>query len=417
MGGRVAPSARGPVRSRTLVLGLSVTQLIGWGTTFYMPTILSGAMSAELALPSSAIFGGVSVMLLIGAMLSPRCGMLMARFGAPRLMVGGSVAAALGLALLSQARGPLTYFVAWALIGVAVPAALTLAACATLAQNGGAHVYRAIAAVTFFVGMTPVAAWPATRALETGIGWRGTCLLYACLHAVICLPIHCLLQRRVEPIGRVASGLEPLADGSAGRTRTARPILLVAIAFALNSFLVTALQVHLIGLLTGVGVAVTAAVLAGSLFGIAQASVRGLELAFGKKSSALTSGLVAFAAMALSIVLLLAGGSAASAVLAFAILGGGAAGLSSLVRATIPLVLYPQDEYPVYLGKLIGLQSFVNALAPVGVGLSLPRAGAAATLSIALAVALISLAMLWFVRSAHLRAAAGERGGRGDTGY
>lgn len=395
------------------MLGLSVTQLIGWGTTFYMPTILSGAMSADLGLAPATIFGGVSVMLLIGAALSPRCGLLMTRFGAPRLMVAGSVAAALGLALLSQAHGPLTYFVAWGLIGVAVPAALTLAACATLAQHGGAHVYRAIAAVTFFVGMTPVVAWPATRVLETGIGWRGTCLLYACLNAAICLPIHWLVHRRVEPIGRVAPRLEPLTEGRAGRPRTDRPILVVAIAFALNSFLVTALQVHLIGLLTGVGVSVTAAVLAGSLFGISQASVRGLELAFGKKSSALTSGLIAFAAMALSIVLLLAGGNSASAVLGFALLGGGAAGLSSLVRATIPLVLYPQDEYPAYLGRLIGLQSFVNALAPVGVGLSLPRFGAAATLSIALAVALVSLVMLWFVRSGHLREVAGAKGSVG----
>lgn len=405
-----ASALRRPARTRTLVLGLSITQLIGWGTTFYMPTILSGAMSADLELPLSIVFGGVSVMLLVGAVLSPRCGVLMTRFGAPRLMVLGSIAAAFGLAILSQAHGPVTYFAGWAMIGVAVPAALTLAACATLAQNGGSHVYRAIAAVTFFVGLTPLVAWPATRALETGIGWRGTCLLYACLNAAICLPIHWLLQRQVKVKRSMVRDRELRGEGSAGRPRTDRPVLFVAIAFALNSFLVTALQVHLIGLLTGVGVSITAAVLAGSLFGVSQASVRGLELIFGKQSSALSSGLIAFATMPLAILLLLVGGSAASAVLGFAILGGGAAGLSTLVRATIPLVLYEQDEYPPYLGKLIGIQSFTNALAPIGVGLSLPRLGAAATLSIALAVALASLAMLAFVRRAHLRSPSSPHG-------
>lgn len=405
-----ASDVRPRATTRTLVLGLSVTQLIGWGTTFYMPTILSGAMSADLELPLSVVFGGVSVMLLVGAVLSPRCGVLMTRFGAPRLMVWGSIAAGFGLAILSQAHGPVTYFAGWAMIGVAVPAALTLAACATLAQNGGPHVYRAIAAVTFFVGLTPLVAWPATRALETGIGWRGTCLLYACLNAAICLPIHWLLQRQVKLKRSMVRDRELPGEGSAGRPRTDRPVLLVAIAFALNSFLVTALQVHLIGLLTGVGVSITAAVLAGSLFGVSQASVRGLELIFGKQASALSSGLIAFATMPLAILLLLVGGSAASAVLGFAILGGGAAGLSTLVRATIPLVLYEQDEYPPYLGKLIGIQSFTNALAPIGVGLSLPRLGAAATLSIALAVALASLALLAFVRRAHLRSPSSPHG-------
>ena len=396
------PGSRPTARTRTLVLGLSITQTIGWGTTFYMPTILSGAMSADLDLPLSIIFGGVSAMLIVGAVLSSGCGVLMTRFGAPRLMVFGSIAAALGLTILSQAHSAATYFAGWLLIGIAVPAALTLAACAALVQSGSSHVYRAIAAVTFFVGLTPVIAWPATRELEAAIGWRGTCLLYAFLNAAVCLPIHFLLQRRIKPVQKVVSKTEPSGTSRTTRRGIDHPIFLVAVAFSLNSFLVTALQVHLIGLLTGVGVSATAAILAGSLFGFSQASVRGLELAFGKKSAALSSGLIAFAALPLSISLLLAGGNATSAIIGFAILGGGSAGLSTLVRATIPLALYGQDKYSAYLGKLIGFQNFTNALAPIGVGFSLSRGGAATTLSIALAVALASLVAMVFVRRAHL---------------
>ena len=42
--------------------GLGITQIIGWGTTFLMPSVLGRHMERDLALPSEVIYGGITVM-------------------------------------------------------------------------------------------------------------------------------------------------------------------------------------------------------------------------------------------------------------------------------------------------------------------------------------------------------------------
>jgi hypothetical protein len=67
---------RGPawLDARTLVaiLGLAVTQMTGWGTTYYLPAVLVGPIEADLRLSREIIFGGVTIMLLVGAVVAPR---------------------------------------------------------------------------------------------------------------------------------------------------------------------------------------------------------------------------------------------------------------------------------------------------------------------------------------------------------
>lgn len=102
MTGQRVPGAWPPLLA---VLGIAVTQVIGWGTTLYLPAMLGQAMAFELSVAPSWIFGGVSVMMMVGAALSPRIGSVLDRRGAAWVMARGSPCMAAGLAALSCASG------------------------------------------------------------------------------------------------------------------------------------------------------------------------------------------------------------------------------------------------------------------------------------------------------------------------
>ena len=58
-------------REIQVLAGLALTQVIGWGTTFYLPALLGREMVRALGIPFGLAFGGISIMMLVGAALSP----------------------------------------------------------------------------------------------------------------------------------------------------------------------------------------------------------------------------------------------------------------------------------------------------------------------------------------------------------
>ena len=72
---KVSPVAR-------TILGLGFTQIVGWGTTFLMPSVLGRRMEDALGIPSEIVFSGITVMFAVGAILAPRIGRLIDRTGA-----------------------------------------------------------------------------------------------------------------------------------------------------------------------------------------------------------------------------------------------------------------------------------------------------------------------------------------------
>ncbi len=48
-------------QKRSLIVGLAVTQMVGWGTTFYLPSVLGGRIGPEIGASPEVLFGGVTV--------------------------------------------------------------------------------------------------------------------------------------------------------------------------------------------------------------------------------------------------------------------------------------------------------------------------------------------------------------------
>ena len=90
-----AASARG--LGFALIAILSISEIIGWGTTFYLPAVLGEEMGRELGVTRETVFLGVTLMVAIGALLSPTCGRLMDRHGAGPFLPLGSLLIGAGL--------------------------------------------------------------------------------------------------------------------------------------------------------------------------------------------------------------------------------------------------------------------------------------------------------------------------------
>ena len=91
------------------VIALGLTQIIGWGTTFYVPAILARPVAESLELPLIGVLGAYSWALLISGLLARRIGALIDRHGAKRffqLGIAGSAFVTLAFALFDPKTLP-----------------------------------------------------------------------------------------------------------------------------------------------------------------------------------------------------------------------------------------------------------------------------------------------------------------------
>jgi hypothetical protein len=150
------------------------------------------------------------------------------------------------------------------------------------------------------------------------------------------------------------------------------------------------------GLATAVAVAVAA------LNGPATIAARLLEVAFSKRLQVFATALAATALLPLSFVALSTTGAPAASAIAFVVLWCGANGVMSIVRNTLPLVLFGRGGYGAMMGRLTLPQNLVFAASPTVFALVLQSAGLQGAVAMAVAAlitAFLALAVLaWMLR-------------------
>ncbi len=133
-----APVRHLPLLVATLALG----QAVGWGTTYYMPSVLAPALARDLGLDSTGIYLGVTIMVALGGLASPFAGRLLDLNGAARYMPIAPLAIGLGHVLVAAFPSAVTWWVAWVLHGLAMPFGLTLAVTTFLTRTSGTAARR-----------------------------------------------------------------------------------------------------------------------------------------------------------------------------------------------------------------------------------------------------------------------------------
>jgi MFS family permease len=344
---------------------LAVTQVVSWGTLYYAFAILAADIQHELGWRAETVFGAFSWCLLVGGLVSTPVGILLDRFGGRLVMGAGSLLCGFGFIALSAAHHPIVYFLAWTVLGASTAAVLYEAAFATINHQYGLASRQAISTLTLFGGFASTVFWPLTLKINTLIGWRDTYLLYGILQLGLCLPLHLLLAPRAAQPRALPKEAAARADFTLKEALRHPAFWKLAFAFSANSFIFSALSVHLIPILQRFGHPIASVVFMAALIGPMQVAGRIGEMAFARHTRPQTVGKLTFALLPGALLALMFFGRHQWAMALFCALYGLSNGILTIVRGTVPQAMFGTRNYGAISGAMAGPSMLSKAAGPL----------------------------------------------------
>ena len=372
---------------------VAIGQIIGWGTVGLL-AVVGREVAADLGMDISAVFAGNSIFYVATGLTAPVLARAFIRFGARRVMIGGTIVAAPGFVWLSLSTGPASFFGAWVILGIAGSATLATATYILLNEIAGRGARRAIGALMLVTGLASSVFWPTTSFLSDVLGWRGTCLVYAGLMVLVCLPLYTFglpnYTARKHDVGASSLADEP-------RIVRKSTFYLIVSATVLCAFVTFGFGATMIELLKAEGLSPTQAVTFGSMLGVVQVSARGLDFLGGGRWDGITTALIATTTLVVAILLLMIGGGSHWMIATFILLYGLGSGALAVARATIPLVFYDNVEFAKATSRIALPLNLISAASPpILVGL-LSNFGSNALLGVGMLCASAALLMLYWL--------------------
>jgi MFS family permease len=369
-----------------VVAALGATQILGWGTAYFLPGVLGPAMERDLGLAPGTSFAGIAILLGLAGLLAPMVGRAIDRHGARPALATGSVAFAAGLVLLAFSDSAIQALVACLVMGMAGALALTEAANAALAAMGAERARRRLGLLALASGMASAVAWPGLAALEVAFGWRGAVLASAGIHLLVALPLH-LLCIPAQPRGPRPA--RPPAQKLPPRLRW------LSAAFTLQVLIGSAILANMVLLVESLGLDRASAIWWAALVGPAQVAARALDVLGGATLRAMTMCSAALLLMPPALLLpLVVPMGIAYAAPAFVLAYGLASGLMSVMRPACLIELHGTDGYAVVAGRVMAPVTTAMAVAPAVFAPLLLTLGAETALSVAAVGVLGAFALL-----------------------
>lgn len=332
-----------------VVAALGVTQILAWGSTFYLLGVLADPIACDTGWGYNAVIGGVSVGLLMAGAVSPRVGIAIGKLGGRPILGLSALLLAAGLLLLGSSQNVWWYLIAWLVIGAGMGSGLTDAAFSTLGSIYGQNARSAITSLTLFAGFASTICWPLTAYLVEQLGWRETCFVYAALQIGVALPVLLLtLPRR-------SLAVPPLEDDEdkCSHVRLAPgelPIFaLLAVVLTVSAAILSMVGIHLLTLLQARGLELAAAVGIGAIVGPSQVGARVVEMLAGRHYQPIWTMVASAVLVAAGTWLLLVSFPTYSVAI---VLYGAGNGIGSVARGTLPLALFGPSRYSVLMGRL-----------------------------------------------------------------
>ena len=149
------------VSTRRLTVGLGANQLLSWGTTFYLPAVVSGAAARDLHTTPASILGGfLPSLLLVTGICAPRVGRWIGQRGGRRVLGQQHGDPCRRHAVLASAHGTAVWFADWTILGAGMSLGLYDAAFATAGTLLGRSVAPVITGITLLGGLASTVGWP-----------------------------------------------------------------------------------------------------------------------------------------------------------------------------------------------------------------------------------------------------------------
>lgn len=355
-----------PARPLVVIAVLGVTQILAWGSSYYLLTVLANPIAEDTGWPFGWVIGGVSLGLLTAGLVSPRVGDGIQRFGGRPVLAGSAVFLALGLTGMALSPSLPAYILSWLILGVGMGAGLYDAAFATVGRLYGQRARTAIATLTLFGGFASTVCWPLSALLVSEFGWRGACLVYAAIHVVVLLPLYIFaLPKEAGRVGEPAirsadqdvdPGVAPSMPAASGPL-----FVLIALVITISSMISTLVSVHLLTMLQARDIALAAAVALGAIVGPAQVGARAIEMAISRYHHPIWTKLASTVFVAIGVGFLWAGVPIVASALVFY---GAGIGIESIARGTLPLAVFGDRRYATIMGRIAMPSLIAQAAAP-----------------------------------------------------
>jgi len=374
-----------------LTIRLGITQIISWGSGFYIPAVLAVPISASLKITTELFFWAFTVSLLVSGLLGPRIGKFIDRLGGRKVLPYGSIAFFIGLALLATATEPIQLFAAWFFIGIGGSMGNYDAAFATAVNFFGNKSNAVIAGITVFAGFSSTISWPLTSLLFNQFGWREAIWFWAVSHLLISLPLHLTIPRAERK--EIPDMTGPIKKMIKRKFRFDPLLLVFALMFALEGFIVSSVNTTLPFMLGELGASVELALLASVLLGPFQVLARVLLVAMGPRATPIMVAAISIAAHPLGVIFIWVFGEAG--LLPFVILHGIGVGLNPFIRGSLPLLFFGADRFGQRQGYIMMPSKILSALSPTLLTLMLlvnPQLAIFATFSMGFVSALL---LIW----------------------
>jgi len=343
-----------------LTIRLGLTQIISWGSGFYIPAVLAVPISKSLAISTELFFWAFTLSLLVSGMLGPRIGKFIDRLGGRKVLPYGSVAFFIGLALLATATEPIQLFAAWFFIGIGGSMGNYDAAFATAVNFFGNKSNAVIAGITVFAGFSSTISWPLTTLLFNQFGWREAIWFWAVSHLVIALPLHLTIPKAERK--EIPDMTGPIRKMIKRKFRFDPLLVVFALMFALQGFIVSSVNTTLPFMLGELGASIELALLASVLLGPFQVLARVLLVAMGPRATPIMVAAISISAHPLGVACIWLFGDAG--LLPFVILHGIGVGLNPFIRGSLPLLFFGSDRFGQRQGYIMMPSKILSALSP-----------------------------------------------------
>ena len=389
-----ADAAPVPVKGTSpFITGLGIAQICSWGSLYYSFPQIAAAMEAELGWSKTAIYGAVTVGMLLSALVSVPVGIAIDRGYGRWVMAGASVLAGMLLVAWGWASDLIFYYAVAAGVGAMQAATLYEPAFAVIARRAGPmHARNGITALTLWAGFASTVFIPLVEFLMAHIGWRGALQVLGGVNIVVCAALYFLV---IEP-GK--DQYRPThtagADKNAPlRAALRRPVFwALAAALALFAATFSALTYHFYPMLQQRGLEASSIVFAMALIGPAQVGGRFLISLFAPKITARQLGSLVVLCFPAAVLILLVAPAWVWVVCIAALVYGTGTGIMTIVRGIAIPEMISREGYGAISGAISVFMVLARAVAPLAAAaIAISTGGYTGTL---IALFIVSLAMV-----------------------
>ena len=362
-----------------LVMGLSVAQLISWGSVFYLFALIMAPVEQELGLSRAQSSVAFSLALLVEGLLAYPIGRLIDRGHERWVMTVGSLILGVCLLVQSSVTSITGFYAVWVGLGAGMSATLYTPIFSVVTRRFPNDFRRAIITLTFLGGLASTVFIPLIAWMVSHLGWRQALWPLAALHFCVCVPLHFGLLKGAPRSARRHSddSAQRNAAGALSRHLLSAPFWLLGIFVVLMMAVTAALPTHMVTLLRESGLSEGWAIAIPASIGVIQVMGRLLLFFFEHHFNVHVANRLIPCLLPLGLLALLAApwagpmqSTAALALLCvFVLLWGAGNGMLTIVKGTA-MAQYVSRDHVASLNGALGLPlALSRAAAPIGLGL------------------------------------------------